>query len=965
MEVNQYYSDVVIDGKLVNSRFFDAKVYKDFKKFEVNNYLTYKSNDYYSWINRSLNEYSFSPTELTFDELCNAKEYSLNPQQKFAGRIMNTLVNNNGMLVYHGLGSGKTQTSIVIGEAFVSRNILGKKLDNRPDTHVLIVVPAALVDQYYLEIIGSVENGTIRSASAQILINGQRQYYFDEELRHIITIKYRELEILNEQEKSVNRDQLIIQLQKDLRLLLKEEREKVTRVYEILSHETFLNRIFKYREKEFLPGEYLKLLSVPNGLLIIDEIQNLVSAMGSSYRKLLYAIKFHANRNFRIVLLTGTPIYDKPFEFGLLMNLLRPRIPFPDGHDEFNEIFIDSDTGLMKNKELFKKMCSGYISYFKGGNPEAYPYKKTTIVHSLMGPYQYSKYKEKLLDEVTRDKKDFVSAQSEFIVRMISTESKTDETSTGVFNNSNLFCNIAFPEAKMSVEEASEGTREAYLKAGIREFKSFLSKQKKDNALLPPQTQMENILSLVSGFSSKFAKVAEIIMKSPGPVFVYSNFVYYGVDAMATVMNYLGYTEFPNNSGSLGMYFVWKGKANPEQIIKAKKLFNSSQNKNGSLLRIMFGTQTVMEGVDFKNVRQVHILDPWWNDSRIQQIIARGIRLCSHKDLPPEERVVDVFIHLSTLGSAEKLFELKIRKPEGESKIQSRLILDNPDEKNEKKWVFRESYVKLNKESEGTVRESQKTFLASQIISGTIRKLADPSLTKAFGSHKGLDSISVQQYMYSRALKKLSINREFETNVKEAAIDCTINKNGNLVRLEEYYTPSEYDSYYNLEYVNYQTGESYTRDELPKYFTLDNILENLSNTGSFNFKNVKTGKTVQFNSKLTVLENVKCDQSKYIFENIPRKIVNLTLNKELIPQLMKLKLREIKQYFFEVQTKRIKPHDTDLNKKLDSFLSKDSVVQKEKIIAKFVELGIGDESVWELYSLEELQKEYKRFNFKK
>jgi hypothetical protein len=63
-------------------------------------------------------------------------------------------------------------------------------------------------------------------------------------------------------------------------------------------------------------------------------------------------------------------------------------------------------------------------------------------------------------------------------------------------------------------------------------------------------------------------------------------------------------------------------------------------------LRIILGTQSTMEGVDFKRVRQVHILDPWWNDSRIQQIMARAVRLCSHSGLPEQQRVVDVFIHL-------------------------------------------------------------------------------------------------------------------------------------------------------------------------------------------------------------------------------------------------------------------------------------------------------------------------------
>jgi hypothetical protein len=151
----------------------------------------------------------------------------------------------------------------------------------------------------------------------------------------------------------------------------------------------------------FEEGEYLLKLKKPNGLLIIDEAHRLVSSTGTSYRKLLFALKYHAHPKFRTVLLTGSPIYDKPYEFGLLINLLRPRIPFPDGPENFNEIFLTSDS-TMKNVNLFKQMCNVYVSYFKGGNPEAYPYKKTIIMNHSMSPYQYSAYKRMLLKEIKR-----------------------------------------------------------------------------------------------------------------------------------------------------------------------------------------------------------------------------------------------------------------------------------------------------------------------------------------------------------------------------------------------------------------------------------------------------------------------------------------------------------------------------------------------------------------------------------
>ena len=49
------------------------------------------------------------------------------------------------------------------------------------------------------------------------------------------------------------------------------------------------------------------------------------------------------------------------------------------------------------------------------------------------------------------------------------------------------------------------------------------------------------------------------------------------------------------------------------------------------------------EGINLRNVRQVHIMEPYWNEVRIEQVIGRAIRQCHHSDLPMDERTVDVF----------------------------------------------------------------------------------------------------------------------------------------------------------------------------------------------------------------------------------------------------------------------------------------------------------------------------------
>jgi superfamily II DNA or RNA helicase len=78
-----------------------------------------------------------------------------------------------------------------------------------------------------------------------------------------------------------------------------------------------------------------------------------------------------------------------------------------------------------------------------------------------------------------------------------------------------------------------------------------------------------------------------------------------------------------------------------------KSIFNNSNNMNGGMIKILLGSPSIKEGVSLLRVEQVHIMEPYWNLSRILQIIGRAIRYCSHKDMPRDRRFVNVYLYLS------------------------------------------------------------------------------------------------------------------------------------------------------------------------------------------------------------------------------------------------------------------------------------------------------------------------------
>lgn len=68
-------------------------------------------------------------------------------------------------------------------------------------------------------------------------------------------------------------------------------------------------------------------------------------------------------------------------------------------------------------------------------------------------------------------------------------------------------------------------------------------------------------------------------------------------------------------------------------------------NRYGEVAKVLMITSSGAEGINLRNVRYVHIVEPYWHPSRIDQVIGRARRICSHEDLPEEDRTVEVFMY--------------------------------------------------------------------------------------------------------------------------------------------------------------------------------------------------------------------------------------------------------------------------------------------------------------------------------
>lgn len=187
---------------------------------------------------------------------------------------------------------------------------------------------------------------------------------------------------------------------------------------------------------------------------------------------------------------------------------------------------------------------------------------------------------------------------------------------------------------------------------------------------------------LIGNYSSKIKSIIDKIYNketdkvSEGVVLIYSQYIDSGLIPMALALEEMGFTRYGNNAKPLfknrpidvvdvrtmkpptdkknfmpARYSLITGdtRISPNNDYEVKGLTNED-NKEGNRIKVVLISKAGSEGIDFKFIRQVHILEPWYNMNRIEQIIGRAVRNFSHKDLPFEKRNVEIFMYGTILG---------------------------------------------------------------------------------------------------------------------------------------------------------------------------------------------------------------------------------------------------------------------------------------------------------------------------
>ena len=365
-----------------------------------------------------------------------------------------------------------------------------------------------------------------------------------------------------------------------------------------------------------------------NTLLIIDEVHNMISETGIYYELLYDAIR-SAPDSLRLVIMTATPIFDQSMEIALTMNLLLPpEKQLPTGQ-EFIDTFIDINYTSkgpiyhVKNMDLFKDYVRGYVSYYQGAPPYTFPRSELFFTKTKMSDKQQKLYRKIMAKESkTSYVKDYVNM----------------DISNSFFIGTRMVSNFVYPNNKLGEAGYDSLIEDDFSIANIREY------------------------------SPKFLKILRKIKKCEGTLFVYSNFKEYGgLKPFIRLLEHHGFKNYENDGAGNKRFAIWSGDQNPMVREEIKAVFNNKNNADGSQIKVICGSPSVKEGISFLRVQEVHIIEPYWNWSKIIQIMGRAIRFCSHKDMSYEKRLVKVYIYLAVHPAIKRsideyIMQMAIRK---------------------------------------------------------------------------------------------------------------------------------------------------------------------------------------------------------------------------------------------------------------------------------------------------------------
>lgn len=669
---------------------------------------------------------SLNDIEKTATEMCLIQDFELMPHQVFVKNFLSYQTPYNSLLLYHGLGSGKTCSAIGVAEEM----------------------------RAYMKQTGGISKSILVIASPNVQDNFRLQLFDERKLKEVggqwnlnVCIGNTLLNEINPTNLSgLPRERIVAQINTIIR-----------KSYDFMGYNEFANYINRKitvtddRGYDINTQKQMTLKNITNTfnnrLVIIDEIHNLTLADNKQKKtSALLQVIAKYSVGMRLLLLSATPMYNSPSEIVWLANLMnandkRSTIKSSDIFDKEGN-FIDiseEETAANKNtesgKDLLRRKLTGYISYVRGENPYTFPYRVYPKIFAPEFSIQNNKYPEKQMnqkpiDEPLVDVPVYLNEIGEYQEKAYQLMVHSFESTVDSFEDMDGFgytvllgplasLIMTYPNEtldKMIKNPETIGTNQKISgfigETGLNTVMTFIQERPTEENPIPMRHSYQyrpNVLKRygpifkldrignhpgIKTYSAKIAEICRLIKESTGIILVYSQFIDGGSVPMALALEEMGFGRFstgqhknlfkkppteaidaismkprsehlrdPEINGSFNpakyMMITGHKEFSPDNYADVNYL-TGADNIHGEKVKVVLISKAAAEGLDFKHIRQVHILEPWYNMNRIEQIIGRGVRNGSHCKLPFAERNVEIYLHGSLTKSGEEAADLYV-----------------------------------------------------------------------------------------------------------------------------------------------------------------------------------------------------------------------------------------------------------------------------------------------------------------
>ena len=574
--------------------------------------------------------------------------------QALLSNFINPETPYKGLLVFHGTGTGKTCAAIAVAEKF-------KQQVQRYGMHIYILVPGPLLKESWRE-------HFIKCTGDTYLRQNENLVY------------------LNDEDKEKIKRQAIQNAIQFYKVMSYRSFYRRVLGEKIIEKKIIEGNKIKVSYKKTEEGDFERDVSMDrlhhlnNSLIIVDEAHNLT---GNAYGEALMKI-IKNSINLKVLLLTATPMKNLADDIVELLNFLRP----PDSLIHRDQIFTSAKNHTMELKpgglEYLRNMSIGYISHLRGADPMTFAEKVemgekpkglyfTKITRCVMGDFQFEAYKK--AKELAIEEADALDRKSEAVANFVFPALDDDRKKlVGLYGREGL--NTLRNQLKNHYEKINKmiGTDILGIPKPNEEFININENTKNITGAI---LKKEYLKYFSTKFYQAFVDLEQnlFVHNDKGDSktgFVYSNLVKTGIEIFQEILLQNGYLEFDENSNNYQIkdntvcYFCGQShkshketnthkylpatfmvvtgqsseenaEAVPENNKKLiTKYFNDYENRNGKLIKLVLGSKVMNEGISLANVSTVQILDVYFNFGRVDQVIGRAIRWCSHYKLMSE-----------------------------------------------------------------------------------------------------------------------------------------------------------------------------------------------------------------------------------------------------------------------------------------------------------------------------------------